>query len=146
MSTINKILVPIESFSNSTSLIDYAAFYAEQFGASLTFVHVLENPMAYEGFAVVEFEADLQKHVEMNMRSFITKRVDSGKPCEGFVLHGSAPIEIVEFAKTNGFDLIVIGSHCYNVLEKFILGSVAEKVAHHASCPVVIYNRLQEED
>ena len=133
-------MVPIESFSRSNPMVDYAAFYGEQFGATLTFVHVLENPMAYEGFAVADFEAELMKHVEMNMRSFVSEQNESGRACDGFVLHGSAPMEIVDVAKTNDYDLIVIGSHRYNVLEKFILGSVAEKVAHRASCPVLIYN------
>lgn len=140
MFTIKKILVPIDSFSSSNPLVEYAAFYAEQFGATLTFVHVLENPMAYEGFAVAEFEAELAKHVEQDMGKFISEHDESCKGCTGTVLHGSAPREIVDFAKKNKFDLIVVGSHRYNVIEKFILGSVAEKVAHRAPCPVLIFN------
>ncbi len=141
MFTINKIVVPIESFSSSNRLVDYAHFYGQQFGASLTFVHVLENPVGlYEGFAAVDFEAELIEHVEENMRQFVSEQNKLGRDCEGVVLHGSAPREIVDYAKTNGFDLIIMGSHRYNVIEKFILGSVAEKVAHKAPCPVVIFN------
>ena len=140
MFTIKKILVPIDSFTNSNPLVDYATFYAEKFGATLTFVHVLENPMAYEGFAVAEFEADLAKHVEADMGKFIREHSELCETCTGFVLNGSAPLEIVDFAKKENFDLIIIGSHRYNAIERFILGSVAEKVAHRASCPVVIYN------
>ena len=116
-------------------------FYAEQFGATLTFVHVMETLMAYyEGFMLAGFEAELQKHIEGEMSSFISEQRETGHSCEAFLLHGPTPEEIVDFAKTNSFDLIIMGSHRYNVVEKFILGSVAEKVAHNASCPVVIYN------
>ncbi len=140
MYAIKKILVPIDSFENSSGLVDYARFYADKFGASLTFIHVLENPMAYDGFSVMEFEVELLKHVERNMRSFVSTLNDGGLACDGVVVSGFAPAEIVDFAETKGIDLIVIGSHRYNVFEKFILGSVAEKVAHRAHCPVVIYN------
>ena len=47
-------------------------------------------------------------------------------------------IEITEFAKKNGNDLIVMGSKGLSGLKKMIMGSVASTVMAHATCPVMV--------
>jgi uncharacterized protein (TIGR02284 family) len=46
-------------------------------------------------------------------------------------------VEIVRYATAKGVDLIVIGTHGYHGIGSVLLGSVAEKVVHHAPCPVL---------
>jgi len=58
------------------------------------------------------------------------------------VLEGSPKKEIVEEAERWGADLIMVGSHGYGPIERFLLGSVAQAVALHAPCSVEIV-RLQ---
>ncbi|MGM1021368.1 MAG: universal stress protein [Bacillota bacterium] len=45
---------------------------------------------------------------------------------------------IVEYARENKVDLIIIGSRGLNALQEFVLGSVSHKVVKRAQCPVVI--------
>jgi nucleotide-binding universal stress UspA family protein len=54
------------------------------------------------------------------------------------VLIGEAPDQIVRYAKTAGIDLIVLGSHGRHGFKRALLGSVAERVAREADCPVLI--------
>jgi len=54
------------------------------------------------------------------------------------VLKGVPAIAIVDFAKSNGADLIVIGTHGRTGLGQLMLGSVANKVVHSAPCPVLL--------
>lgn len=54
------------------------------------------------------------------------------------VLQGSAKDEIVEEAERWGADLIVLGSHGYGTVKRFVLGSVSHAVAMHAPCSVEI--------
>ena len=51
--------------------------------------------------------------------------------------HGSAAEEIVQIAKAESVDLIVISTHGSTGLEHFVFGSVAEKVVRLAECPVL---------
>ena len=44
---------------------------------------------------------------------------------------------IVEYAATHHADLIVVGTHGYGPIKHLLLGSVAERVLRHASCPVM---------
>jgi nucleotide-binding universal stress UspA family protein len=54
------------------------------------------------------------------------------------VLDGSPKKVIVEEAERWGADLIVIGSHGYGPVRRFLLGSVSQAVALHAPCSVEI--------
>jgi nucleotide-binding universal stress UspA family protein len=51
---------------------------------------------------------------------------------------GNPAVEIVNVAKDNGFDAIVIGHKGSGIVRERFLGSISEKVAHLAPCPVVI--------
>jgi nucleotide-binding universal stress UspA family protein len=51
--------------------------------------------------------------------------------------HGDAAEEIVLIAKKEGADLIVISTHGSTGLERWVFGSVAEKVVRLAECPVL---------
>lgn len=59
-------------------------------------------------------------------------------PVETIIKEGVAKREIVQFAKENQIDLILIGSHGYSAIERFLLGSVSLYVASHAPCSVEI--------
>lgn len=52
------------------------------------------------------------------------------------VLHGSPAREIADFAASLDADLVVVGSHGRHGVERFLLGSVAERVLRLARCPV----------
>jgi nucleotide-binding universal stress UspA family protein len=54
------------------------------------------------------------------------------------VVSGSPKGLILEEAEAFGADLIVVGSHGHGMLERFLLGSVAQAVALHAKCSVEI--------
>ena len=52
--------------------------------------------------------------------------------------NGDPAVEIVNVAKDSGFDAIVIGHKGSGMVRERVLGSISEKVAHLAPCPVVI--------
>lgn len=54
------------------------------------------------------------------------------------ILNGSPKSVIIEEAETFGADLIIVGSHGYGAVKRFMLGSVSQAVALHAKCSVEI--------
>ncbi|MFK7818330.1 MAG: universal stress protein [Planctomycetaceae bacterium] len=60
-------------------------------------------------------------------------------------LLGDPGTVIVEYAKEQGVDLIVIPSHGYHGVNRLVLGSVAERVLRHAECPVLVLRRHDAE-
>jgi nucleotide-binding universal stress UspA family protein len=66
------------------------------------------------------------------------KEMAGDLPVETFVLSGYPGSTIVEFAKDNDTDLIVVGTLGKSGIEALLLGSVASKVIRHAPCPVLV--------
>jgi nucleotide-binding universal stress UspA family protein len=62
---------------------------------------------------------------------------DKGVGVETTVITGRPPQSIVDYAATEGFDLIVMGTHGRTGLSHAFLGSVAERVVRKAPCPVL---------
>lgn len=51
---------------------------------------------------------------------------------------GLSATQITNFAKQKKVDLVVMGAHGRSVLDRLILGSVADKVIRQATCPVLV--------
>jgi len=63
---------------------------------------------------------------------------ESGVPSERQLVEGNPPSEILRIAEDEKIDTIVMGSIGKTGLEKFLMGSVAEKVVHNSKLPVLI--------
>ena len=135
MKEISKILVPVDFSVNTEKLVDFAGFIAQKFGASLSFLHVIENPAAYEGYFVVKIEEEMRAAMVKKMDALLQDRCKDG---EGDVVIGDTVDTIVTRAKN--YDMIIIGTHGYRGLEKIVMGSVAERVVKNSPCPVLIFN------
>src|SRR5439155_15896103 len=65
----------------------------------------------------------------------IVAAVHPGLDCETVVREGDAARLLIEMSRTA--DLVVVGTHRMGRLRGFVLGSVSQRVAAHAACPVV---------
>ena len=62
----------------------------------------------------------------------------SGVTSERLIVEGNPASEILRIAEDEKIDVIVMGSIGKTGLEKFLMGSVAEKVVHNSKLPVLI--------
>ena len=152
MITLNNILVATDFTEPAEGAIVYGRALAHRFGATLHVLHVAENvlisTLGAETYAAVM--PTLQEEVETTAR----KRLDellvdsdrSGPVTKGAVMTSSSPaLAIVDFAKDNNIDLIVIGTHGRTGLAHMVMGSVAEKVVRYAPCPVLTVRERERE-
>ncbi len=77
-----------------------------------------------------------QNVIDKNVKVLQSKFADH--QVTGQVLEGDIASSIIEEAEKQDIDLIVVGSHGRRGFQKFLLGSVAEKVTNHAPCSVQI--------
>ena len=149
--SLRKILVPADGSNASVRALNYAAHLAELEGndAELMVIHVLEdvkqggaiglqakyvNVRLFEGFKRARREAALKwlEPIEEDAKR-------KGIRLKTEVLDGDSEVKvIIDYAKKNSVDLIVIGSRGLSRFKRLLLGSVANAVVNHAPCPVMV--------
>ena len=139
--SFHKILCPTDFSDGSRQALRLAI---DRLGpdSHLVLLHVWEPPYVYgpdaglPGAVVVETKA----LAEAELARWKGEAEQLGARGVSTVLAGGAPWhEIVEVARRDpSIDLIVMGTHGRTGLSHVLLGSVAEKVVRHASCPVLV--------
>lgn len=153
-----KILLAIDGSEPSEAAVDEIARQPFPDGSEMLVISAVERPylpLAYPGdgidmnvfeeieksylqranAAVDDAEIKLRIGSESNKLA-ITTSVASGSPKE----------VILDEADAFGADLIVVGSHGYGMVERFLLGSVSQAVALHAKCSVQIVRGAEKAD
>lgn len=142
MLAIHHILHPTDFSERSELAFRLACSLALDHGARLTILHVtMPPPVGYvEGTPVVLAEPaeDCNQKIwwEFDRLSTVYPGVRELR-IEAKVVEGSPATEILNTAKENGCDLIVMGTHGRSGLGRLLMGSVAEVVVRKASCPVL---------
>lgn len=146
---IRNILVPVDFSEHSRKALRYARPFAEQFGAQLTLLHVIEPivlpvDIAYVPAAPIEIDEQRMADARTQL-GLIAKELGATVPVESAVRLGRAWKEITDAARQKHMDLLIIATHGYTGLKHALLGSVAEKIVRHAPCPVLVV-RPEEKD
>ena len=69
---------------------------------------------------------------------YVEDRVEAaGLEAEGIIVEGHPAEEIIKYAEENSIDLIVMGTLGKSGLDKFLLGSLADKVIRNSKIPVI---------
>jgi len=143
MRTITRVLCPMDFSEASDHALDHAIVLAGWFDASLVALHAY-NPilLPVTGLATVEPGAALPDDAELarlgdEMRGRLRRALVEGIDTDVVVQIGPPTALIVEIAEKERADLIVMGTHGASGFERFVLGSVTEKVLRKAVCPVL---------
>ena len=139
---LDRILVPVDFSDYSREALRAAAEWARLYDAQLHTLHVVEetpHPAFYMGGvrSVYDVEPDLDEKVKAKLGEFADETIGARDDVEAHVRTGAAASEIAEFVESNSVDLVALSTHGRTGLERFLLGSVAEKVVRHVRCPVL---------
>lgn len=147
---VGKIVVPIDFSPASRQALLAAKELAALYGSQLHLLHVVETPIYpqyYEPLypAAQEYAfPQLAVSVEEGLARFERETAGPETKCHFQVLEGNAPETIADYAHRSGAYLIVIATHGLRGLERFLLGSVTEKVVRLAECPVLTLKAAPE--
>ncbi|HXF43773.1 MAG TPA: universal stress protein [Pyrinomonadaceae bacterium] len=100
------------------------------------------SPDLYKEIAEAS-ENQARKNCETTEEFLKKELAEVNAQIESAVLKGSPEREIVEFAKSWGADLIVVGSHGRGFWGR-LLGSVSDGVTHHSTCSVLVVKTSAE--
>ncbi len=138
----NVILSPVDFSNHSNAALSVAREVADMYGAKLELLHVVENKIfssynIFEEKAIVRLQQDIVDQSRKKIKLVFDKSSGPGVRVEIKVVTGHVVSEILEYARSNRVDLIVIATHGATGLKHFLLGGVAEKVIRRAPCPVL---------
>ena len=135
-----KILVPTDGSEFAKKAQQHALFLAKVSGAEIIAVSVTENnfvnglPLDDE---IYQLNQILNERSEENLKEFDKLNEDDLKITH-VVREGSPAKVILEVAREENVDLIVMGSSGKSGFDRFIMGSVADKVVNSAKCAVLV--------
>lgn len=131
------ILYPTDFSTVGQTALEMATSLARDRGASLVIAHVEEPPMAYGGG---ELYYGIEEPSRDEIKRMLTEVVptDPAVPYEHRLMIGSPATAIVEMARRENAELIVMASHGRTGLTRVLMGSVAEEVVRKAQCPVLV--------
>lgn len=144
---MKKILVGIDLSKVGQDVVNYGYSLAQRFGVEVTFLHVLPQHQLWRGYEPwfpPDFDAEVRNIAEKKIAEFL-KNAETHLGKENppnykvVILDGEPGETIINYAKENNFDLIVVGYRGYSKLERLIIGSTAAKIVRYAPCSVLVY-------
>jgi nucleotide-binding universal stress UspA family protein len=146
MQPYKRILCPVDFSEFSNAAVEDAAGLAKVTGAELTLLHAYQNPayvLPMQGYVGLgnDFLTKLRQQLEDEVQAQARGLRDQGISVRTEVIEGVPYKAIIDHAKENNADLIVMGTHGRTGLAHALTGSVAERVVRLAPCPVLVTRR-----
>ena len=147
---LRRILVPLDFSPSSLKALHYAKAFARQFSARLVLLHVTEpvvfpSELGYAPLATEALERSFAEDAQAKLSAIGAEITAAGLTVETRLRVGRPFHEIATAAAELDVDLIVIATHGFTGLTHVLLGSTAERVVRHASCPVLVVREQERE-
>lgn len=141
---IKKILVPLDGSDCSMAAAQYAIKLAGLSAAEVMCVHAVAGLPYMEhkggGDVMTTYLDEAEKHAEVWYSQVKAMAANMNIKVKSRTLLNVASVvnALIEYAKSNQIDLIVIGTKGRTGLKRFLLGSVVSGVVSHSHCPVLV--------
>ena len=153
-----KLLVPVDGSNASISAVKKALELAKKYNFSIKLISVVSaksseyrrHENAWKGIdsSVISESEELERQLEMKIKenaqrllnAIISKLDFSGIRVELEVLMGEPYVKIIETARNDNIDMIVMSNRGFSKIKRFFVGSVTQKVISEAPCPVLVVN------
>ncbi len=146
-----KVLIALDYNPTAQKVAEVGYFIANAMGADCLLVHILSTPIIYTsvnydpimGFSGFEALENYQLNADLLSKS-ANKYLDKVKKhlgdsnVETIVKDGEFDDQIMETALNYNADLIVMGTHSQQWLEKILVGSTTESIIQISKIPIVI--------
>jgi nucleotide-binding universal stress UspA family protein len=139
--SVKNVLFATDFSATSEAALPYATAICRHFGSTLHTVHVLSDAslllttggVDYVSMGTIYEDANTEAKEKLDQLSDCFE----GIPHRNYVRHGQVWKNLAAVIEENEIELIVLGTHGRTGLGKLLLGSVAEDILRHASCPVL---------
>jgi nucleotide-binding universal stress UspA family protein len=141
------ILACVDFSEQSTRSLAGLGEYARAAGSKVTLIHISDTHAFVPPQAVLEGASATDETAHRAELGQLRDQHLADVAVEIAVLADHAPAKaICEYAESHGVDLIVVGSHGRGGVERWLIGSVAERVVRHATTNVYVVRQSLQSD
>lgn len=144
---IRHILCPVDLTADAPAILESAGAIAARFGAALTVLHVVYDPLDVAGAypagllathpPLPRLREALIRDAERDLAHLVHKALADVPYARAVVTAGATSREIIRLARASAVDLIVMGNRGRTGLDRLLEGNTAEQVVRAAPCPVL---------
>ena len=150
---VKKILAPIDFSEHSMNAMRSAMELAKDLGAEVHLVHVIAPhnhfiplPLAtnVEQSRELAREAAMLEQAEEELAHFKKDEFGDSKKVTTFAVIGHPVQKLVDYAKEQSIDLIVMATHGRSGIEHVLLGGTTERLVRSSPCSVLVIRARQQ--
>lgn len=157
MKKFSKMLVPTDFSEASGRALEYAFTFASSLDMEMLVLHVIDGRTdaalvySYDQFKPGSMEKKSHEDMAVEIKRVMEDEVQKGVSYDRKlnvttkVTHGVPYDQILQVAKKEKADFIVMGAKGATALEEIFMGGVAEKVSRRAPCPVFLVRRRRHQ-
>ncbi len=149
MIKIKKILFPTDFSEFANHALIYVKEFANLHGAKVILLHVNEMANYANGYGFgptyYEYDIDIKNYSIQQMNKLKDSLSKEDFEVETQISQGNPFVAIVESSKKHNVDLIIMATHGYGAIKHLLIGSTAEKVVQHSTCPVLTIKHPEHE-
>lgn len=152
MREIKKIIWASDGSNESEEALNYAVFFAKNFGSEIIGISVIpmSEQLEYEYFRKSEgkvhnWTVKVNENIESRLSSIAEELSSQGLNFRGRVLEGEPHKEIVGFARSEKAELIAMGKRGLGLVDRILVGTTTIKVLRESSVPVLAVGKKDKE-
>ena len=137
-----RILVPLDGSPLSEAVLPHAQSLAQSEGAELILLRVAVNPGAEFSFSDPALASELIKAMEteskMYLQNLCSNLQSAGVRAAYLMRDGPIAETILEVSSAMKADIIAMSTHGRSGLQRWLMGSIADRIVHHSPVPVLL--------
>lgn len=152
MLPLKRILCPTDFSDPSNEALNIANELARHFSAEVILLHVVQ-PMRssvttepHTGFDIFAYQESIKESARKALENVTRERLAKAGKVRPVIIEGEPAEEIIKVAADEKVNLIVTATHGRSGWQRFVFGSVAEKVIRLAPCAVLTIRAPQEDE
>ena len=133
-----KILVPVDGSKFAEKALLHACELAKNYHSKITLIYVVDKSHTINLLDKKEYLAMVRKFGDKVIKKSLSLTVQNGIDAKHVIKEGNVADEIINLAKKDNTNLIVMGSRGLGKTLRLFLGSISNKIVNNSPCSVLI--------
>jgi len=134
----SNILIAVDGSETATKAFYRSVYLAQKCNSKLDLVHVVQCEVGGDSANTFEMIEELKDKAMKMLEEYRAEAAKNNVPIQIAIMQGDPAKVIIELAKAKSYNLIIMGTRGRSSFKELLIGSVSQKVMHHASCPVMV--------